>query len=178
VFRNGELTAETLLASACLPTLFQAIEIDGEAYWDGGYSGNPTITPLVRECTSKDTLLIAVNPIERQGTPRSAREILDRLNEVSFNATLLKELRMIALLRQVADAGTGEGALWAGMRMHLIFSKTIDELGASSKFNAEWDFLSMLRDEGRRCAESFLNTHGENVGKRSTLNLDALLEDN
>ena len=178
VFRNGELTAETLLASACLPTLFQAIEIDGEAYWDGGYTGNPTITPLVRECSSKDTLLVAVNPIERQGTPRSAREILDRLNEVSFNATLLKELRMIALLRQVADAGTGEGALWAGMRMHLIFSKTIDELGASSKFNAEWDFLSMLRDEGRRCAESFLNTHGENVGKRSTLNLDALLEDN
>ena len=83
VFRNGELTAETLLASACLPTLFQAIEIDGEAYWDGGYSGNPTITPLVRECSSKDTLLVAVNPIERQGTPRSAREILDRLNEVS-----------------------------------------------------------------------------------------------
>ena len=84
---------------------------------------------------------------------------------------------MIALLRQVADAGTGEGALWAGMRMHLIFSKTLDELGASSKFNAEWDFLSMLRDEGRRCAKSFLKTHGENVGKRSTLDLDALLED-
>jgi short chain dehydrogenase len=142
------------------------------------YSGNPTITPLVRECASKDTLLIAVNPIERQGTPRSAREILDRLNEVSFNATPLKELRMLALLRQVADAGTGEGAQWARMRIHLIFSKVIDELGASSKFNAEWDFLSMLRDEGRRCAESFLKTQGENVGKRSTLDLDALLEDN
>ena len=113
VFRNNELTPDVLLASACLPTLFQAIEIDGEAYWDGGYSGNPTITPLVRECGSRDILLVAVNPVERQGTPRSAREILDRLNEVSFNATLLKELRMIALLRQVADAGTGEGALWA-----------------------------------------------------------------
>jgi NTE family protein len=90
VFRNKELTPDVLLASACLPTLFQAIEIDGEAYWDGGYSGNPTITPLVRECTSKDTLLVAVNPVERQGTPRSARDILDRLNEVSFNATLLR----------------------------------------------------------------------------------------
>jgi NTE family protein len=177
VFRNGELTPDILLASACLPTLFQAIEIDGEAYWDGGYSGNPTITPLVRECASKDTLLIAVNPVERQGTPRSARDILDRLNEVSFNATLLKDLRMITLLRQVADAGTSEGALWAGMRIHLISSKAIDELGASSKFNAEWDFLSMLRDEGRRCAETFLKTQGENGGKRSTLNLDALLED-
>src|ERR1700692_1709304 len=176
VFRKAELSPDALLASACLPTLFQAIEINGEAYWDGGYSGNPTITPLVRECTSHDTLLIAVNPVERQGTPRSAREILDRLNEVSFNATLLKELRMIALLRQVADVGTGEGAMWAGMRIHLLASKAIDELGASSKFNAEWDFLSMLRDEGRRCAASFLASHGMSIGKRSTINLDVLLE--
>ena len=176
VFRNNELSPDVLLASACLPTLFQAIDIDGEAYWDGGYSGNPTITPLVRECASRDTLLIAVNPVEREGTPRSAREILDRLNEVSFNATLLKELRMIALLRQVADAGTGEGAMWAGMRIHLLASTTVDKLGASSKFNAEWDFLSMLRDEGRRCAESFLASHGTNIGKSSTLDLDVLLE--
>ena len=176
VFRNNELSPDVLLASACLPTLFQAIDIDGEAYWDGGYSGNPTITPLVRECASHDTLLIAVNPVEREGTPRSAREILDRLNEVSFNATLLKELRMIALLRQVADVGTGEGAMWAGMRIHLLASRTVDKLGASSKFNAEWDFLSMLRDEGRRCAESFLASHGTSIGKSSTLNLDVLLE--
>jgi NTE family protein len=176
VFRNNELSPDVLLASACLPTLFQAIDIDGEAYWDGGYSGNPTITPLVRECASHDTLLIAVNPVEREGTPRSAREILDRLNEVSFNATLLKELRMIALLRQVADVGTGEGAMWAGMRIHLLASKTVDKLGASSKFNAEWDFLSMLRDEGRRCAESFLASHGTNIGKSPTLDLDVLLE--
>jgi NTE family protein len=176
VFRNNELSPEVLLASACLPTLFQAIEIDGEAYWDGGYSGNPTITPLVRECASHDTLLVAVNPVEREGTPRSAREILDRLNEVSFNATLLKELRMIALLRQVADVGSGEGAMWAGMRIHLLASTAVDKLGASSKFNAEWDFLSMLRDEGRRCAESFLASHGTSVGKSSTLNLDVLLE--
>jgi NTE family protein len=176
VFRNNELTPDVLLASACLPTLFQAIEIDGEAYWDGGYSGNPTITPLVRECTSHDTLLVAVNPVERQGTPRSARDILDRLNEVSFNATLLKELRMIALLRQVADVGKGEGALWAGMRIHLISSAVLDKLGASSKFNAEWDFLTMLKVEGRRCAEDFLAKHGGNVGKQSTINLDVLLE--
>lgn len=176
VFRNAELTPDVLLASACLPTLFQAIEIDGEPYWDGGYSGNPTITPLVRECESRDTLLVAVNPVERQGTPRSAREILDRLNEVSFNATLLKELRMIALLRQVADAGTGEGARWAGMRMHLIASAALAKLGASSKFNAEWDFLTMLHGEGRSSARSFLEANGERVGKTSTLNLDVLLE--
>src|SRR5499427_5825252 len=88
IFRNSEITADVLLASACLPTVFRAVEIDGEPYWDGGYAGNPTITPLVRECKSQDTLLVVVNPIERAGTPRSAREILDRLNEVSFNATL------------------------------------------------------------------------------------------
>src|SRR5499427_8844304 len=176
VFRNAEITPDVLLASACLPTLFQAIEIEGEPYWDGGYSGNPTITPLVRECKSQDTLLVAVNPVERPGTPRSAREILDRLNEVSFNATLLKELRMIALLRQVADAGSSEGAQWAHMRIHLIASKALAELGASSKFNAEWDFLSMLRDEGRRSAEAFLSANVGNIGKRSSVDLDVLLE--
>ena len=110
VFRNREVSPDVLLASACLPTMFQAVEIDGENYWDGGYSGNPTITPLVRECQSHDTILVQINPVERPGTPRSAREILNRLNEVSFNAVLLKELRMIALLRQVADPGDTEGA--------------------------------------------------------------------
>jgi NTE family protein len=176
VFRNAEITPDVLLATACLPTLFQAIEIEGEPYWDGGYSGNPTITPLVRECKSRDTLLVAVNPVERPGTPRSAREILDRLNEVSFNATLLKELRMIALLRQVADPGSSEGAQWAHMRIHLIASSVLPTLGASSKFNAEWDFLCMLRDEGRRSAESFLSTHAGNVGKQSSIDLDVLLQ--
>ncbi len=176
VFRNAEITADVLLASACLPTLFQAIEIEGEPYWDGGYSGNPTITPLVRECKSQDTLLVAVNPVERPGTPRSASEILDRLNEVSFNATLLKELRMIALLRQVADPGSSEGAQWAHMRIHLIASSVLSQLGASSKFNAEWDFLCMLRDEGRRTAETFLNTNADNIGKQSSIDLDVLLE--
>ena len=176
IFRNAEITPDVLLASACLPTLFQAIEIEGESYWDGGYSGNPTITPLVRECNSQDTLLVAVNPVERAGTPRTAREILDRLNEVSFNATLLKELRMIALLRQVADLGRCEGTQWAQMRIHLIASSVLPTLGASSKFNAEWDFLCMLRDEGRRCAEAFLSAHADNLGKRSSVNLDILLE--
>jgi NTE family protein len=176
VFHNSELTPDVLLASACLPTLFQAVEIDGEAYWDGGYVGNPTITPLVRECASSDTLLVQVNPIERPGTPRSAREILDRLNEVSFNSPLMKELRMIAVLRQVANAGDCEGARWAGMRIHRIASAMMTELGYSSKLNAEWEFFCMLRDEGRSCAELFLRDHMEDLGRRSTFDLDALLE--
>jgi len=176
VFHNAELTPDVLLASACLPTLFQAIEIDGEAYWDGGYVGNPTITPLVRECVSSDTILVQVNPVERPGTPRSAREILDRLNEVSFNSPLMKELRMIALLRQVANPGDSEGARWAGMRIHRIASAMMTELGYSSKLNAEWEFLCMLRDEGRRCAEAFLKDHMDDLGRRSSFDLDSLLQ--
>jgi NTE family protein len=176
VFRNAAITADVLLASACLPTLFQAVEIDGEPYWDGGYSGNPTITPLVRECTSRDTILVQINPVERPGTPRTARDILNRLNEVSFNAVLLKELRMIALLSQVANPGDCEGALWAAMRIHRIASAAMVALGYSSKLNAEWDFLCMLRDEGRRSAEAFLAADGEHLGRFSSLDLDSLLE--
>jgi NTE family protein len=155
VFKNNTITPDVLLASACLPTMFQAIEIDGEPYWDGGYSGNPTITPLIRECKSQDTILVQINPVEREGCPRSASEILNRLNEVSFNAVLLKELRMIAMLRQVANPGNSEGAQWAGMRIHRVASEMLTELGASSKLNAEWEFFSLLHDEGRRSAQVF-----------------------
>jgi len=176
VFRNAAITPDVLLASACLPTMFQALEIDGDSYWDGGYSGNPTITPLVRECTSKDTIIVQINPVERPGTPRTARDILNRLNEVSFNSVLLKELRMIALLRKVANPGDSEGALWAGMRVHRVTSDVLVELGYSSKLNAEWDFLRMLRDEGRSSAESFLGDHGRDLGHRSSFDLDGLLQ--
>jgi len=176
VFKNDAITPDVLLASACLPTMFQAIEIDNELYWDGGYSGNPTITPLIRECKSQDTILITINPVERNERPRSAAEILNRLNEVSFNAVLLKELRMIALLRQVADPGNTEGAQWAGMRIHRIGSEMLTELGASSKLNAEWAFFALLLEEGRRSAEAFLNTHAMDIGQRSTLNVDDLLQ--
>jgi NTE family protein len=176
IFRNGDLSPDALLASACLPTMFQAVEIDGEAYWDGGYTGNPTITPLVRECDSRDTILVQINPIERTGIPRTAPEIHNRLNEVSFNSPLMKELRMAAMLRRVADPGTGEGSVWARMRIHRIASPMMTELSASSKLLAEWAFLCMLRDEGRRAAQGFLDEHGADVGVRSTFDIDALVE--
>ena len=176
VFRNADVTPDALLASACLPTLFQAVEIEGDGYWDGGYSGNPTMTPLVRECDASDTIIVPINPVERPGIPRSARDILNRLNEVSFNAVLLKELRMIALLRQTADPGSGEGAAWAGMRIHLVRNDGMAELGYSSKLNAEWEFLALLRDRGRAAATAFLNERGDDLGRRSSLNLDVLLE--
>ena len=175
IFRNAELTAEVLLASACLPTMFQAIEIDGEPYWDGGFAGNPTITPLVRESNAQDTILVQINPRERPGTPRSATEILNRLNEVSFNATLMKELRMIALMRQIADPGSGEGARWAAMRTHRIMTEMMTDLGYSSKLNGEWAFLRMLRAEGRKAASAFLDVHAGDLGRHSTADIDALL---
>jgi NTE family protein len=175
IFRNAEITADVLLASACLPTMFQAIEIDGEPYWDGGYAGNPTLTPLVRESDAHDTILVQINPRERPDTPRTASEILDRLNEISFNSPLMKELRMIALLRQVADPGHGEGARWAGMRTHRIMSDKLAALGASSKLNAEWEFVSLLKEEGRKSADAFLTAHDKDIGKLSTADLDVLL---
>ncbi len=176
VFRSHEITADVLLASACLPSMYQAVEIDGEFYWDGGFSGNPTMTPLVRECEAHDTFLVQINPVERPEIPRTARDIVSRVNEVSFNATLLKELRMIAILRQIADPGNSEGRLWAEMRLHRITSDIMVQLGASSKLNAEWAFLKMLRDEGRRAAVRFEEAHGKDVGVRSTFEIESLLE--
>ncbi|MDM0013423.1 patatin-like phospholipase family protein [Variovorax sp. J22P168] len=176
VFRNAEMTPDVLLASACLPTMFHAVEIDGDPYWDGGYAGNPTMTPLIRECQSSDTFLVQINPIERPGLPRTASEIANRLNELSFNSPLLKELRMIALLRKVADPGHGEGAAWARMRIHRIATDAMLDLAASSKMISEWPFLCKLRDEGRRSAQAFIDAHKGDIGKRSTLDLDALLE--
>ena len=175
VFRNAELGPDVLLASACLPTLFQAVEIDGEDYWDGGYAGNPTMTPLIRETSALDTILVQINPVERVGTPRLARDILNRLNEVSFNAVPLKELRMMALLRRAAHP-VGEGERWANMRLHRVTSNMMTDLGSSSKMNAEWAFLAMLRDEGRRAAETFWREHGEDVGERSSFDIDVLLD--
>jgi NTE family protein len=175
IFRNAEITADVLLASACLPTMFQAIEIDGEPYWDGGYAGNPTLTPLVRESDAHDTILVQINPRERPDLPRTANEILNRLNEISFNSPLMKELRMMALLREVADPGHGEGARWAGMRTHRIMSDTLTAFGASSKLNAEWEFVSLLKQEGRKSTDAFLRDHREDIGKHSTADFDVLL---
>lgn len=177
IFRNAEISADVLLASACLPTMFQAIEIDGEYYWDGGFAGNPTITPLVRESDAHDTILVQINPRERTDIPRTANDVLNRLNEISFNSALMKELRMIALLRQVANPGQGEGSRWAGMRTHRIWTDRLATFGASSKLNAEWEFVAMLKEEGRHSADQFLAKHAEDLGKQSTTDLDLLLQE-
>ena len=129
----------------------------------------------MRESDAHDTILVQINPRERQELPRTANEILNRLNEISFNSPLMKELRMIALLRQVSDPGHGEGARWAGMRMHRIMTDALAAFGASSKLNAEWGFVSLLKEEGRKSANAFLAAHGHDLGQRSTADIDVLL---
>ena len=167
-----EITPDVLLASACLPTMFQAVEIDGESYWDGGYSGNPTITPLVRECHSHDTILVQINPVERAGHaanrprhPQSAQRGLVQRGAAEGVA----HDRAAAAGRTRQDR---EGAHWAEMRIHRVASEVMVELGYSSKLNAEWDFLCMLRDEGRRAARAFLTAHGARPGPALDLDLD------
>ncbi|MFG1268410.1 patatin-like phospholipase family protein [Xanthobacter sp. DSM 14520] len=179
VFRNAEITPEVLMASACLPTLFQAVEIDGEPYWDGGYSGNPTLAPLVSELTSDDTILVPINPLERPGTPKTPSEILNRLNEVSFNSVAVKELYMMAMLQRHASelSGDTEACNWARMRVHIVRNPIMATLGFSSKLNAEWDFLTMLKEEGRKAAQVFLDDHGHDIGKASTVRFEELLQE-
>ncbi|TCL74858.1 patatin-like phospholipase family protein [Rhizobium sp. BK251] len=182
VFRNADLSADVILASACLPLLHQAIEIDGDPYWDGGFSGNPLLGPLVAESVARDVLLVQVNPIERGGVPKTAREILNRMNEISFNASLKKELRAIAVFqRTLADSGQAPHELawakdWAEVRLHRITTPRMIELNASSKLNAEWAFLTMLRDDGRASMEQFLADHSDDLGTRPTFDIANLLD--
>jgi len=172
IFRNAELTPEVLLASACLPTMFQAVEIDGEAYWDGGYMGNPAIYPLIYNCRTRDVVIVHINPIVRKGVPRSASEILNRINEVSFNSSLLREMRAIAFVTSLIQRGKVAPGEMKEMLIHSIRSdETMTELGVSSKLNADWDFLCFLRDRGRMEAQTWLDKHYGDIGTRSSVDI-------
>lgn len=177
VFRNKDLTPDAVLASACLPMLFQAVEIDGEAYWDGGYMGNPALWPFSYECGSNDILIVQINPVCRPDVPRTSREILDRINEITFNASLLRELRAIDFVGRLIDDKAIKSGNYKKMLVHMIGSDPLSEFGAASKFNAEWAFLETLRDLGRETASQWLEDHGGAVGKTSSVNLRALYAD-
>ena len=172
IFQNNEITASAVLASGCLPLLFQAIEIDGEAYWDGGYMGNPAIYPLIYNCQSADVIVVHINPIAREEIPRSAGDILNRLNEISFNSSLMREMRAISFVHKLIDNGTIEAGQMKNILMHAIEAEDIMKgLGAASKFNADWKFLTRLRDVGRNCADEWLDTNFENLGSRTTIDI-------
>ena len=184
-FRQSELSANAVMASACLPLLFRAVEIDGEAYWDGGYLGNPSLLPLISESPAHDLVLVQINPSRREALPTTAADILDRLNEITFNSSLVKELRSVALLQQLlrlegVPPGAGRASLFtqvAALRMHRIEAEDeLAGLGAASKLNAGWTFLTRLHRIGHRAAQAWLETNFTHLGRRSTLALEPFLK--
>jgi NTE family protein len=180
VFRREELDADRVMASACLPVLFQSVRIDGEAYWDGGYVGNPALLPLVRESPAHDLIVVQINPVTRAAVPTQAQEIIDRINEISFNSSLVHEVQTIALLKKlIEDEGTPghryKEALFRQLdelRMHRIHGDAeLLALGAQTKLHAGTKFLNQLFGMGRGAADAWLVYHLKHLGRRSTLDL-------
>ena len=175
VFTCGEITADVVMASACLPLMFQAVEIDGVPYWDGGYMGNPALFPFFNSCASNDVVLVQINPIERKTTPRTAREIFNRVNEITFNSSLLKELRAIEFVARLIDEGKLDPSDYSQVLLHRIEpGEEMLALSASSKLNAEWAFLIHLRDIGRAAASRWLEESFDRIGKESSVDIRTL----
>jgi len=175
VFGNDELSLDAVMASACLPFMFQAVNIDGESYWDGGYMGNPAIFPLIYKCQSRDIVIVHINPIERMETPTTARDILNRINEISFNSSLMREMRAIAFVTKMIDDGVIEDGRMKRMLIHAIQAQDfMRELGVSSKLNADWEFLTHLRDVGRERAETWLEQNFDALNRRTSVDLGAM----
>lgn len=175
IFRREEMTVDMVMASACLPFLFHAVQIDGEAYWDGGYMGNPALFPLVEECGGRDIVIVQINPILREELPRRAGDILNRLNEISFNASLIKEVRTIALMKKLIEVQGLEEEKFKDVFFHRINADTaLKELSVSSKLNAEWAFLKHLHDVGYRTAQVWLDENYDALGNRSTLDIESV----
>jgi NTE family protein len=174
VFSNNDITPDAVLASACLPFLFQAVEIDGEAYWDGGYMGNPAIFPLIYGCESPDVLIVHINPMKRPDVPTTASEILNRINEISFNSSLMREMRAIEFVTRLIDMDAAMSLNLKRMFIHAISSdEVMVGLSAASKLNADWAFLIHLRDAGRQSAGHWLDHNFSLIGKESSVDIHA-----
>ena len=176
VFTRAEITPEVVMASAALPLLFRAVEIDGVPYWDGGYSGNPAVVPFLRATTTEDVLIVQINPRERRKVPTRQREIMSRVNEINFNASLLSELRGVAFVNRLID----EGRLPRGMRqgefrrlkLHRIVMEDIGEsTGTSSTLKTDFEYFETLRKLGQRATRRFLDSHFADIGRRSTIEI-------
>jgi NTE family protein len=178
IFSGDKITADAIMASACLPTLFHAVEIDGVPYWDGGYRGNPVIFPFFRTTSTEDVLVVEINPLERKSTPTSAREIMNRINEITFNSSLIDEFRAIEFVARLIDQGrlqrgTGPGQ-YRRINVHRIL---LDRFGTNfdsfSRLSTDYDFFDMLHLSGKRAARRFLDEHFDDIGVRSTVDLAA-----
>jgi NTE family protein len=172
VFTRKEITPEVVLASACLPLLFRAVEIGGVPYWDGGYSGNPPLLPFLRTTATEDTLIVQLNPVERRKVPTRTREIMSRVSEINFNAALLSEMRSIEFVNRLIDEGrlprgTGRGE-FRRMRLHRI---ALDDhmLGARNSLSTEFEYFETLHKLGQRATRRFLDAHFDDIGRRGTI---------
>ena len=178
IFRREELTVDMVLASACLPLLFQAVEINNVPYWDGGYVGNPALYPLFAPTRTEDLLLVQINPLIRRGTPKSKDEILGRINEITFNSSLMAELQGIEFVGRLIDQGKLPRGTGAGeyRRLHLhrlVLDSSAKDLEPASKMNTDYDFFDMLRKNGKRAMRRFLDAHYDDIGVRGTVDIEA-----
>jgi NTE family protein len=182
VFNHREISVDAVMASACLPMLFQAVEINGQAYWDGGYMGNPALYPLVYNTETEDLVIVHINPIERKEIPKTAREIYNRINEISFNSSLLREMRAVEFAKRLVE----DKMIKPEFRSHFKFNKLhmhsiradaiMSEFHIASKFNPDWEFLCLLRDKGRACAAQWLDQNVDMIGNHSTIDLREVFE--
>jgi NTE family protein len=176
VFSRAEINAEAVMASACLPLLFRAVEIDGEAYWDGGYSSNPAPLPLARSSAAGDILIVQINPRRHDRAPVGAREIMSRANDITFNASLIAELRTLKLINQLIDQGrlsrSGRRGEYRRTHLHrIVMTELGDDFRTRSKLSNDYEFFTRLRKLGQRAAHRFLDAHFDAVGVRSTIDL-------
>lgn len=174
VFSGENLSIDALLASACLPFLFQAIRIGDDAYWDGGYSGNPALFPLIYQTEPLDILLVRINPLVREGVPRRSEDIMDRISEISFNASLVAEMRAIAFVSRLVREGRLSPGRYKDLRLHMVSDDDgLRAFGANSKLNTERAFIEQLFALGRASADRWLADHRDDIGVRGTLDIES-----
>lgn len=177
IFSGTDITTDAILASACLPTVFQAVEIDGESYWDGGYTGNPALFPLFEPELPEDIVIVNINPLERNEIPRDAPAILNRINEISFNSSLLRELRAINFVKRLITEGKIKEGAMKNVLVHMIADDDLmTNLGIASKLVPNPGVILALKDAGRNAAETFLSDHGDKIGRASSVDLEAMYD--
>ena len=175
IFSGTDISSDALMASACLPTMFQAVEIDGEAYWDGGFTGNPALFPLFVNGLPDDIVVVNINPLYREAVPRDTASIQNRINEISFNSSLLRELRAISFVKRLLYTGSMPEGAMRNVLVHMISDDGLmNDLNVVTKSQPNPVVLARLKSAGRSAAETFLDKHFDDLGERDTVDLSAM----